>query len=132
MSNMLKTHNILNNNILKIHNICFKENKGIEYFKGLNIKKIYEYENIAYCILIDSIDIYEIFEIAVLPEFRNKGIASKLLEILEKDKDIFLEVNEVNHSAINLYKKNGFKEISRRKAYYVNKDAIIMKKDKVN
>ncbi len=132
MSNMLKTHNILNNNILKIHNICFKDNKDIDYFNGLNIKKICEYENIAYCILIDSIDIYEIFEIAVLPEYQNKGIASKLLEMLEKDKDIFLEVNELNHSAINLYKKNGFKEISRRKAYYGNKDAIIMKKNKVN
>ncbi|WP_067138993.1 GNAT family N-acetyltransferase [Oceanivirga salmonicida] len=122
----------MNNEILKIHNICFNDNKDSKYFEGLNIQKVYEYENIAYCILLDSIDVYEIFEIAVLPKYRKQGIATKLIEKLPNNKDIFLEVNEENIGAVNLYKKNGFKEISRRKAYYKDKTAIIMKKDKIN
>lgn len=117
------------NNILEIHNENF-EKKDISFFENLNnIKYIFETKN-SYLILLDSIDVYEIFEIAVRNTEKRKGLASKLLSKLPNDKEIFLEVNENNIAAINLYEKFGFKQISIRKKYYNNKDdAIIMKKE---
>lgn len=81
-----------------------------------------------YLIVLDSIDVYEILAIATVEEYRNKGIAQKLLNKI-KTKDIFLEVRESNQVAINFYKKNKFKEISIRKNYYSEptENAIIMK-----
>ena len=81
-----------------------------------------------YLMVLDSIDVYEILAIATIEEYRNKGIAQKLLDKI-KTKDIFLEVRESNQVAINFYKKNKFKEISVRKNYYSepNENAIIMK-----
>ena len=81
-----------------------------------------------YLMILDSIDVYEILAIATIEEYRNKGIAQKLLNKI-KTKDIFLEVRESNQVAINFYKKNKFKEISVRKNYYSepNENAIIMK-----
>ena len=78
--------------------------------------------------------------IAVHPDYRKKGIASKLLdELLKGCKEhgtnyILLEVRSSNASAQNLYKKYGFKELVIRKKYYKNpdgtyEDAIIMDKD---
>ena len=81
-----------------------------------------------YLIILDSIDVYEILAIATIEEYRNKGIAQKLLNKI-KIKNIFLEVRESNQTAINFYKKNNFKEISIRKNYYSEptENAIIMK-----
>ena len=81
-----------------------------------------------YLMVLDSIDVYEILAIATIEEYRNKGIAQKLLDKI-KTKNIFLEVRESNQVAINFYKKNKFKEISVRKNYYSepNENAIIMK-----
>ena len=81
-----------------------------------------------YLMILDSIDVYEILAIATVEEYRNKGIAQKLLNKI-KTKDIFLEVRESNQVAINFYKKNKFKEISIRKNYYSEptENAIIMK-----
>ena len=81
-----------------------------------------------YLMILDIIDVYEILAIATVEEYRNKGIAQKLLDKI-KTKDIFLEVRESNKIAINFYKKNKFKEISIRKNYYSksNENAIIMK-----
>ena len=81
-----------------------------------------------YLMILDSMDVYEILAIATVEEYRNKGIAQKLLDKI-KTKDIFLEVRESNQVAISFYKKNKFKEISVRKNYYSepNENAIIMK-----
>ena len=81
-----------------------------------------------YLIILDSIDVYEILAIATVEEYRNKGIAQKLLAKI-RIKNIFLEVRESNQTAINFYKKNKFKEISIRKNYYSKptENAIIMK-----
>ena len=81
-----------------------------------------------YLMILDSIDVYEILAIATIEEYRNKGIAQKLLNKI-KIKNIFLEVRETNQTAINFYKKNKFKEISIRKNYYSEptENAIIMK-----
>jgi len=76
-----------------------------------------------------------ILNLAVHPDFRNKGYASRLIAsiieyCLEKNiKEIFLEVRESNTSAQNLYKKHGFETIGKRKCYYIesNEDALVMK-----
>ena len=60
--------------------------------------------------------------LAVLPEYRKKGIAFSLLKkLLESSKNlkfITLEVRQSNTSAINLYKKLGFSTVGVRKNFY--------------
>lgn len=76
-------------------------------------------------------EITDIINITVDKNSQNKGIGKDLINHLinytESDK-ILLEVRENNHQAINLYKKCDFKEISRRKKYYDEEDAIIMER----
>ncbi len=62
--------------------------------------------------------------VAVLPEYRRKGIAGRLIEnainICKKEKAEFLslEVRVSNLAAISLYKKYGFKKLGERKNFY--------------
>ncbi len=42
------------------------------------------------------------------------------------DKDIWLDVHEKNHKALNLYKKIGFKQNGRRPRYYKDGSAAIL------
>ena len=81
--------------------------------------------------LVDGvIDIMNIF---VNEENRKQGIATSLMEEMFKNEEysrIMLEVNENNDSAIRLYNKLGFKEISLRDRYYGEDTAIIMEKVK--
>lgn len=115
--------------IAKIHNENFEKKQNETFFSEIqNIYRIYTIENYAYLILIDSIDIYEIFEIAVAKKWQKKGYGSKLLEMLPNDKEIFLEVCEDNIKAIKLYEKSNFNTIAIRKNYYGEKSAIIMKR----
>lgn len=75
----------------------------------------------------DHIDYIDLMAIAVSES--NKGIGYSLLSYLIKissGKRIILEVRENNEYALKLYKKCGFKEITRRKKYYDGIDAIIM------
>lgn len=120
-----------------LEKIIFKENP-YSYKALLEIIKNYDrysifscFQNdkmIAYMIVLDNVDYFEIMKIGVLKEYRNKGVAQSLIENI-KEKDIFLEVRQTNVAAINFYLKNGFKKISLRKNYYKdnNEDAIIMK-----
>ena len=83
-------------------------------------------------------DIYDRFEldnIFVLKEYRNKGIASKLLEFMIEDGrnkkilNITLEVREDNVNAINLYEKYGFVKKAIRTNYYNTCNGILMEKE---
>lgn len=73
----------------------------------------------------------EILRLGVLPDYRKQKIASQLIDFLKntnKSKDVFLEVNEKNTSAISLYVKAGFSIVGKRKNYYQDKsNAILMK-----
>ncbi len=78
----------------------------------------------------------EIISIGVAPTARRTGTASALMQIMEQDvkqcgvKTIFLEVDDQNIPAIELYKKCGFINAGTRPHYYENgHDAIIMKKE---
>ena len=73
-------------------------------------------------------DDVEITNIVTKKNERKKGIGNLLLDKLiqmafKLEKDISLEVNEVNTAAINLYKKAGFEEVGIRKKYYNGKNA---------
>ena len=65
-----------------------------------------------------------IVSVAVLPEYRNKGVGNTLIgKALENMKEYnvkecYLEVRSSNSTAINLYKKNGFKYVKTIDAYY--------------
>lgn len=73
-----------------------------------------------------------IYSIAVHPDFKNNGIAIKLMEKMErisKAETIILEVDSDNNAAIGLYKKLNFFQFSTYKHYYGNNmHAIRMKK----
>lgn len=78
----------------------------------------------------------EIISIGVAPIARRTGTASALMQMVERDvkqlgsKTIFLEVDEENTPAIELYKKSGFATAGTRPHYYENgHNAIIMKKE---
>ncbi|MCQ2387090.1 MAG: ribosomal protein S18-alanine N-acetyltransferase [Clostridia bacterium] len=82
---------------------------------------------------IDEVDLEMLY---VLPEYRNKGYATALLDkAIERCKEfmaqkIFLEVKVDNTSAKTLYEKKGFKVISERKKYYADgKNAYVMIKE---
>jgi ribosomal-protein-alanine acetyltransferase len=70
----------------------------------------------------------------VVAKHRKKGIGRKLLRTLERkfiDKNVkvcYLEVREDNFPALNLYRKEGYKEIGKLKDYYGYAHGIILKK----
>lgn len=80
----------------------------------------------------------EILNFCVKKEYQGKGIGTKLISyainiLHSKGAESFiLEVREHNINAIKLYEKLGFKQISRRKEYYSNKeDALVLLKQMV-
>ena len=79
----------------------------------------------------------EILGIGVNQGSRRKNIATELMdeliEYFEKSeyKKIILEVRESNTIAQRLYKKYGFKKISKRKKYYVDEDAEVYLREKI-
>ncbi|MEG2564043.1 MAG: GNAT family N-acetyltransferase [Bacilli bacterium] len=109
-----------------------ENNPFTKYLIYSDYGKILAYLN--YNLIYDRI---EIVNINVMLEYRNKKIASKLLEFLilvssEKQmKNITLEVDKTNYIAIGLYKKCGFKEIAVRKGYYQGIDGILMEKEMI-
>lgn len=117
-NNFQKTFNIenylMNNNYIILVNVLEKVN--------------------AFIIVYKNIDFFELEMIIVDKEFREKGIASKLIEhffsnYTKKDQIILLEVATDNLKAIRLYEKYGFEIINTRKKYYEGKiDAYVMKK----
>lgn len=77
----------------------------------------------------------DLLYICISKEYRNKGYAillyNKMVDILKQKgvNTILLEVNQNNTSAINLYKKLGFNELTLRQNYYGQDAAIIMTKN---
>ena len=73
--------------------------------------------------------------VAVLPQYRRKGIAKALLQFVIEDcknqlEFISLEVRVSNDAAISLYTNFDFKEVGLRKKFYTHpqEDALIMTK----
>ncbi len=81
---------------------------------------------IGYKVVLDEL---EIMNIVTKKNKRKRGIASNLLSyIIRKNKveKINLEVDEKNTTAVNLYKKFGFREVGLRKNYYNGIDSAIL------
>lgn len=78
-------------------------------------------------------EVVDIINIVVDARYREKGIATSLInyiiDLFDDVESIMLEVNEINLSALSLYKKNNFKIINKRLNYYGSNDALIMKRD---
>jgi len=76
----------------------------------------------------------EILKLAIAVEYRRQYYAHSLLERLLSNisksavQSVFLEVGDSNISAKNLYKSFGFEIIAARKKYYINEDALILRK----
>ena len=116
-----KLGRLINNNFDKVNNlkdiINNKEIKG--YYIDNELVGI-----IIYKTLYDTTDL---LYIVVDKLYRNKNIASILLENLIKESNkIILEVRCDNKNAIKLYKKYNFKIINIRNNYYDNMDAYVM------
>ena len=81
------------------------------------------------------IDEADVLNVAVLDNYRCKGIGNSLISNLLNElklkgvSKVFLEVRSKNVNAINLYFKNGFTKISVRKNYYGDDDALILTKE---
>jgi len=75
-----------------------------------------------------------ILNLAVHPEYRGRGIASRMIEemldIMRESncKSVFLEVRFSNEEARKMYEKFGFCLLATRKNYYVSpvEDAVVM------
>jgi len=101
----------------------------IDNERTIFLKAIQNASIIGYCALEIILDEAEIHTIAVQHKHRKKGIAKQLVKACiakSNAKKVFLEVNEENEAAINLYKGLGFMPISKRQKYYGDNDAIIM------
>ncbi len=79
----------------------------------------------------------EIYNLAVRPNFQQKGVGTLLLQrFIQKAKEngvnfIWLEVRESNRTALDFYKNNKFKKIYKKKNFYTlpSDNADIMKLD---
>lgn len=80
----------------------------------------------------------EILTLGVIPAWRRKGVANRLVQGLKRGAArggahaLFLEVAASNEPAISLYAQNGFIEAGRRKGYYAHtdgpaEDAVVMR-----
>ena len=74
----------------------------------------------------------DVVRVAVLPEYRKKGIAKAVLKksLEYAAGEVFLDVRESNSAAISLYKSLGFEDTGIRKNYYSDptENAVLMKK----
>ena len=79
----------------------------------------------------------DMMNLAVLPDYRRKGIGEMLVKRLVEEltanavSSLTLEVRASNTGAIELYNKLGFAQVGRRPNYYKNpkEDALILRKE---
>lgn len=113
--------------------LLYKENYSPNVSEFTHIYTYHEAGGNVSFIVFDIIyDRCEIIDIFTVDKYRNKGIASILINEIIKDFDIeniTLEVKQDNINAINLYEKLGFKKASIRKGYYSGVDGILMIKE---
>lgn len=76
-----------------------------------------------------------LYSVGVMPDARKRGILLSFLQDFERDaregelEELFLEVEQDNERALNIYKRFGFEQYGIFPKYYENgKDAIRLKK----
>lgn len=79
---------------------------------------------IAYCLCQKVLDEAEILRVAVLPDWRNRGLGRAFLKFCQQAlaeqgvRDVHLEVRALNIPARHCYEALGYELAGRRKAYY--------------
>lgn len=127
--------------IYQIELACFKQPWSLESLRSDICENEFSYyivaeanDNMAgYCGIHMIYNEGHIMNVAVLPEYRKRGIGRGLLEtvFLQTGLPFYtLEVRVSNDEAISLYSKLGFVTLGRRPRYYGNEDALIMWKGK--
>lgn len=131
--------------IIEIENTCFTADAWSEddFLYRLNEKdgavrfiNVVAEENgevAAYLAAVTVADEMNVDSVAVKPEHRRKGVASKIIDFAINKADasvIMLEVRESNLPAISLYQSLGFEKVGMRKDYYERpvENAILMTK----
>jgi [ribosomal protein S18]-alanine N-acetyltransferase len=91
---------------------------------------------VGYGVLMMTVDEAELLDITIVPECQRRGLGSMLLDQLfdvarsHGATRMLLEVRPGNEPGLALYRRFGFAEIGRRRAYYRGKeDAIVMARD---
>ncbi len=100
------------------------------------VKAILNGDIVGFGCMYTVLDEAQIMNIAVAPDVRRMGVASKLMDVIISEAKarcasvIMLEVRESNQGAIGLYSKFGFEKVGVRKNYYRNptENAILMDK----
>jgi len=97
-----------------------------------------EAELVGYLLSLTILDEVQIMQIAVLPDYRRLGLASRMTDSFVAAQpgivSIMLEVRLSNHAARACYAHLGFKEVGYRKNYYApdaagnREDAVLMTK----
>lgn len=91
-------------------------------------------EVVGYVIATFAADQGEIANLAVRPDLRRAGHASRLLDFVHREAvrrgvtSMWLEVRESNDAAIALYRAHGYREMGRRARYYEDplEDALVL------
>lgn len=124
----LKDIDLVNELLLQFNFNISESSFNNDFFKVI----VYKEETIKGVLVYDLFyDRIEIEYIVVHEDYRNEGIGTKLIKVIEDNgiKNISLEVSEENLTAINFYKKNGYSVVAKRKNYYKDKDAYLMLKE---
>ena len=130
--------------VLLLENECFIEpysKKDLLYeFEENPVNKIIVADNdgiiVGFIDFLITFNSATIMQIAVTKQFRNLGIATQLLEEMEKSfpeqidekvESITLEVRVSNQPAVKLYTKNGYQIVMVKRGYYKDgENAIYM------
>lgn len=130
------------NDILQIERESFKKPWTCDMFKS-SLKN----EKIKFKVIIENGQVLayslfwiigtetEILNIAVSPKFRRQSLGSKMIEYIcsfsreNGSESVFLEVGAENEAAKKLYFSFGFEPIAIRKKYYIDEDAIVLRKN---
>lgn len=129
--------------VLKVNDMCFS---GIERPPAETLRQMIMFNDLWIaadrCILgyalvqpdgLQAQDSY-LWQIAVNPEYRRRGIAGNILhelfghyKFVDKKKTMSLHVHPANSSQ-TLYRAQGFKDVGTVKNFYVDSDGILMRK----
>lgn len=123
--------------IAAIEKACFRhpwsaDGLREELGRGLFLAAVEDGVTVGYVGCQTVLDEGYITNVAVLPAFRRRGIAERLLgALLERAEGlsfVTLEVRESNQAAIALYEKMGFSRVGIRKGFYTEptEDAVLM------
>lgn len=131
--------------VCDIENLCYTTPWSFNSFKyeifnsdAILKVAVFNSQIIGYVCIRTILDMTHLMNIAVLPEFRRRGIGKMLLgnaigelKRLRSAAKLTLEVRQSNLAAVRFYEKSGFSITGMRKKYYKEPedDAIIMELD---